>query len=217
MTTTTATTDVRRPRRPAGDPRLPEAGGLGVLARRYFAHDVEGWRHARNVARLSVDLARGFSLSREDLVALAVGATLHDIGKLMVPAAVLETPGELTSDEWGLVRTHPECGELLVSAHVCHPIVRSVIRWHHERVDGSGYPDGLRGAEIPLAARIVAVADAYEAIVATRPYSVARPPAVALAEIADRAGSQFDGECARGLAEIERKGRQGRVRACAGR
>jgi HD-GYP domain-containing protein (c-di-GMP phosphodiesterase class II) len=217
MTTATATMNARSLHQPVGDPRLPQTGGLGVLVRRYFAHDVEGWRHARNVARLSLRIARGFSLPREDLVALALGAAVHDIGKLMVPAAVLETAGELTSDEWMLVRAHPECGESLILPHVSHPIVRSAIRWHHERVDGSGYPDGLRGDEIPLAARIVAVADAYEAIVATRPYSVPRPPAAALAEIADSAGSQFDDECARTLVELEARGRQPRARACAGR
>ena len=164
---------------------------LRALAGRYFAHDFEGQIHARNVARLALRIASGFALVREDLVAIAVGATLHDIGKLTVPAAVLETPGVLTSAEWALVRTHPARGDLLVSPHVRHPVVRSVIRWHHERVDGAGYPDGLRGDEIPLPARIVAVADAYEALVAARPYSAPRPPADALAEIVDCAGSQF--------------------------
>jgi HD-GYP domain-containing protein (c-di-GMP phosphodiesterase class II) len=203
MTTTAATMSVREVRTPPWGTRLTEAGGLGVLARRYFAHDVEGRRHALNVASLALRIARGFSLPREDLIAIAVGATVHDIGKLMVPAAVLETPGELTSDEWALVRRHPACGELLVSPHLRHPVVSSIIRWHHERVDGSGYPDGLGGAEIPLAARIVAVADAYEAIVAIRPYSVPQPPAAALAEIVDCAGSQFDRDCALRLVEIE--------------
>ena len=183
-------------------PLTPEARELGTLARRYFAHDFEGQTHARNVAQLALRLARGFSLSRGDLVAIAVGATLHDIGKLTVPAAVLETPGGLTSEEWALVRTHPARGDLLVSPHVRHPVVRSVIRWHHERVDGRGYPDGLRGEEIPLPARIVAVADAYEALVAARPYSAPRPPADALAEIVDCAGSQFDADCVRRLVEI---------------
>ena len=185
-------------------PRLTqETRELGALARRYFAHDFEGQAHARNVAVLTLRIARGFSLSREDLVALAVGATLHDIGKLTVPAAVLETPGGLTSAEWALVRTHPARGDLLVAPHLRHPIVRSVIRWHHERVDGRGYPDGLRGEEIPLPARIVAVADAYEALVEARPYSEPRPPAEALAEIVDCAGSQFDVDCVRRLVEID--------------
>ena len=199
---------VRGLRRPPLGARLTGTGALGVLARRYFAHDLEGRRHARNVARLALRIAQGFSFSREDLIAIAVGAAVHDIGKLMVPTAVLETPGELTSEEWALVRRHPACGELLVSPHLHHPIVRSIIRWHHERVDGSGYPDGLGGEEIPLPARIVAVADAYEAIVAARPYSIPQPPAAALAEIVECAGSQFDRECALRLAEIEETARR---------
>lgn len=203
MVTTTATMSVRELRSPPRSSRLTQTSGLGALARRYFAHDLEGRKHARNVARLAVRIANAFSLPREDLLAIAVGGVVHDLGKLMVPAEVLETPGELTSEEWELVRAHPACGDLLVAPHVHHPIVRSVIRWHHERVDGSGYPDGLRGNEIPLPARIVAVADAYEAIVATRPYSVPRPPAAALAEITACAGTQFDPECASTLVELE--------------
>jgi HD-GYP domain-containing protein (c-di-GMP phosphodiesterase class II) len=182
---------------------------LRTLARRYFAHDFEGQTHARNVARLALRIASGFPLAREDLLAIAVGATLHDIGKLTVPAAVLETPGVLTSSEWALVRTHPARGDLLVSPHVRHPVIRSVIRWHHERVDGAGYPDRLRGEEIPLSARIVAVADAYEALVAARPYSAPRPPADALAEIVDCAGSQFDADCVRRLVELDAAARNG--------
>ncbi len=186
-------------------PRLtPEPRELGALARRYFAHDSEGQTHARDVARLALRIAQGFALPRPDLVALAVGATLHDVGKLTVPAAVLETPGGLSSDEWALVRTHPARGDLLVSPHLRHPIVRSVIRWHHERVDGCGYPDGLRGEEIPLPARIVAVADAYEALIAARPYSEPRSPVEALAEVVDCAGSQFDVDCVRRLVAISR-------------
>lgn len=175
-----------------------------MLTRRYFAHDFEGQTHARNVAWLAVRLGQAFSLPRQDLLAIAVGATLHDIGKLTVPAAVLETPGVLTSEEWKVVRTHPARGDLLVSPLVRHPIVRSAIRWHHERVDGRGYPDGLDGSKIPLSARIVAVADAYEALIAARPYSAPRSAADAIAEIVECAGSQFDTECVRRLVELDR-------------
>ena len=181
-----------------------EAHELATLTWRYFAHDFEGQTHARNVAWLAVRLGQAFSLPRQDLLAIAVGATLHDVGKLTVPAAVLETPGVLTSEEWTVVRTHPACGDLLVSPLVRHPIVRSAIRWHHERVDGRGYPDRLSGSEIPLPARIVAVADAYEALIAARPYSAPRSAADAIAELVDCAGSQFDAECVRRLVELDR-------------
>lgn len=192
-------------RRPLLDGRpTSETYGLGTLARRYFAHDFEGQTHARNVAWLAVRLGQAFSLPRQDLLAIAVGATLHDVGKLTVPAAVLETPGVLTSEEWTVVRTHPASGDLLVSPLVRHPIVRSAIRWHHERVDGRGYPDGLSGPEIPLPAQIVAVADAYEALIAARPYSAPRSAAEAIAEIVECAGSQFDPECVRRLVRLDR-------------
>ncbi len=190
---------------PIADLRLArEKLALGALARRYFAHDFEGRTHARNVARLAVRLGRAFSLPRHDLIAIAVGSTLHDIGKLTVPAAVLETPRMLTSAEWAVVRTHPARGDVLVSPLIRHPIVRSAIRWHHERIDGRGYPDRLSGPEIPLPARIVAVADAYEALVAARPYSAPRSAAAALAELVECAGSQFDAECVRRLVAIDR-------------
>jgi putative nucleotidyltransferase with HDIG domain len=180
----------------------PELKELAQIAQRYYAHDCAGRRHALNVARLALLIGRGLDLAREELVAIAVGALLHDIGKLTVPAPVLEKPGGLTSDEWTLVRAHPTTGEALVSPYLRHPLVRSVVRWHHERVDGRGYPDGLRGDTIPLAARIVSVADAYEAMVASRPYAYARTPLEAVAETFDCAGRQFDARCVERLSEI---------------
>ena len=180
----------------------PELRELAQLAQRYYAHDCEGRRHAVNVARLALRIGLGLRLPRPDLLAIAVGAILHDVGKLTVPALVLEKPGDLTSAEWMLVRAHPQTGERLVAPYLRHPTVRSVVRWHHERVDGRGYPDGLRGETIPLAARVVAVADAFEAMVASRPYSRARTPREAVAETIDCAGRQFDERCVERLSEI---------------
>ncbi|MDQ3992800.1 MAG: HD domain-containing protein [Actinomycetota bacterium] len=175
---------------------------LAQIAQRYYAHDGTGRRHALNVAKLALMIGRGLRLPRAELVAITLGAVLHDIGKLTVPAPVLEKPGHLTSAEWTLVRAHPATGERLVSPYLRHPLVRSVVRWHHERVDGRGYPDGLRGETIPLAARIVSVADAYEAMVAARPYSRPRTPLEAVAETVDCAGRQFDVRCVERLSEI---------------
>ncbi len=180
----------------------PELKELAQIAQRYYQHDGAGRRHALNVAKLALLIGRGLCLPREELVAIALGAVLHDIGKLAVPIPVLEKPGHLTSAEWTLVRAHPTTGEALVSPYLRHPLVRSVVRWHHERVDGRGYPDGLRGDTIPLAARIVSVADAYEAMVAARPYSRARTPLEAIAETVDCAGRQFDVRCVERLTEI---------------
>lgn len=168
---------------------------LGQLVQRYHAHDAEGRRHATNVARISLELGRALGLPRAELVSLGIGALLHDVGKLAVPAELLESPRSLTEDEWAIVRAHSAAGESLVAGYLRHPSVRAVIRWHHERVDGSGYPDGLRGDAIPLVARIVAVADAYDAMVAERPYAAARTPWDAVEEAFACAGRQFDPAC----------------------
>lgn len=174
---------------------------------RYHAHDAEGRRHATAVARLALEIGRELQLPRPDLVSLVIGALVHDIGKLAVPASLLETPRHLTEDEWRIVREHPAAGESLVSGHLRHPSVRAIVRSHHERMDGLGYPDGLRGDEIPLVARIVAVADAFDAMVAERPYAPARPPADALAEAFACAGRQFDRDCVERLEAIVVPGR----------
>jgi HD-GYP domain-containing protein (c-di-GMP phosphodiesterase class II) len=175
---------------------------LGLLVQRYHAHDVEGRTHATNVARIALRLGRDLCLPRSELVALGVGALLHDVGKLAVPAELLESPRRLTAAEWEIVRAHSVAGESLVSGYVRHPDVRAVVRWHHERIDGSGYPDGLSGDEIPLLARIVAVADAYEAMVAERPYAGARSPEDAISEAFACAGRQLDAACVARLEAI---------------
>lgn len=177
-------------------------GGLRALADRYFAHDLEGRGHAESVARLAYRIGAGFGLDRTELLALAVGALLHDVGKLAIPAAVLEKPGGLSEVEWDFVRDHPLAGEQLVSSHLLPDTVVAIVRWHHERVDGLGYPDGIAGEQIPLAVRIVTVADAYEAMVSARPYSPARTQADALAQLLDHAGKQFDASCVAMLARV---------------
>jgi HD-GYP domain-containing protein (c-di-GMP phosphodiesterase class II) len=181
-----------------------ELGQLGLLMQRYYAHDVEGRRHATGVARISFELGRALRLPRSELVPLAMGALLHDVGKLVVPASLLESPRRLTEDEWAIVQTHSAAGESLVSGYLRHPLVRAIVRWHHERLDGQGYPDGLKGEQIPLVARIVAVADAYDAMVADRPYSPARTPQEAFEEAFACAGRQLDARCVAPLREIVR-------------
>jgi HD-GYP domain-containing protein (c-di-GMP phosphodiesterase class II) len=201
----------RTPDATCGNGSATVPGALRALADRYFAHDLEGRAHAENVARLACWIGSGLGLGRAALLELAVGALLHDVGKLGVPPAVLEKPGGLTEPEWDAVRDHPLAGERLVSSHLLPGSVRAIVRWHHERIDGLGYPDGLAGDQIPLAVRIVTVADAYEAMVSTRPYSPARTHADALAQLVVHAGTQFDARCvqlvagfvpARGLAAV---------------
>jgi putative two-component system response regulator len=148
--------------------------------------------HSQRVARLAANLAAAMGLSPEDLEAVVTGALLHDVGKLGVPETVLEKQGPLSVDERALLRRHAEAGEA-----ICRPLAMGsrlgpIIRHHHERWDGSGYPDGLVGETIPVGARVVAVVDAFDAIVHDRPYRPARSPREAVAEIRSGCGSQFD-------------------------
>ena len=116
---------------------------------------------------------------------------LHDLGKLAIPDAVLHKPGALDDAEWQEIRRHPEVGARILT----HAGLSDVAAWvyaHHERLDGTGYPLGLAGEEIPLEARILAVADAYEAMIADRPYRAGMDAAAAIAELLACAGSQFD-------------------------
>lgn len=179
-----------------------EPGTLRALADRYFAHDHEGRAHAENVARLSFEIGVAFGLVRAELLELTVGALLHDVGKLAIPSSVLEKPCGLTQLEWDFVRDHPLAGERLVALHPLPDAVRAIVRWHHERVDGLGYPDGIGGDQIPLAVRIVSVVDAYEAMVSARPYSPACTRAEALARLLAHAGTQFDTGCVEMLAHV---------------
>jgi HD-GYP domain-containing protein (c-di-GMP phosphodiesterase class II) len=121
-----------------------------------------------------------------------MGLLLHDIGKMVVPAEVLNKPGKLDAEEWALMQTHPDAGVALLDSATISPLVRSVVRDHHERFDGSGYPRGLVGDQLGEFARIAAVADVYDAITSQRPYAPAEPPHVGVRVIADGAGSAFD-------------------------
>jgi HD-GYP domain-containing protein (c-di-GMP phosphodiesterase class II) len=151
--------------------------------------------HARAVAVHAAAVARRLGLGGRELIAVEVGAALHDLGKLCIRESVLTKPGPLTEQEWDVMRLHPAAGARAFSALVTAPDVAAIVRWHHERWDGSGYPDGLRREAIPLGARIVAVADAYQAMLEARPY---RPPldaASARACVWSGAGTEFDPAC----------------------
>jgi HD-GYP domain-containing protein (c-di-GMP phosphodiesterase class II) len=182
--------------RPGSCPsQQPVLTDLHRVAHAYYAHDDAARSHATNVARLALRLGTALELQRTQLVALALGGLLHDVGKLTVPLRILNKPGRLTDAEWQLVRRHPPKGAELIGPLLRHPDVAAVVLWHHERVDGTGYPHGLRGDAIPLPARIVAVADAYEAMVATRPYAPALTQREAFDEVVACAGKQFDPTC----------------------
>jgi HD-GYP domain-containing protein (c-di-GMP phosphodiesterase class II) len=144
------------------------------------------------VARLAVAVGRRLGMSAEELDELRRAAELHDVGKVAIPDAILNKPGKLDDTEWEFMRQHTILGERILSAAPALRPVARIVRSSHERWDGAGYPDGLGRESIPLAARIVAVCDAYEAITSDRCYRKARSFDEARAELLAAAGSQFD-------------------------
>ena len=148
--------------------------------------------HSRRVADLSLVVARELGIKGEDLLDIERAAILHDIGKLAVPDAILSKPGSLTSDEWVEMRRHPDVGYQLVRDVPFLSRAADIIRGHHERFDGTGYPSSLKGEDIPMGARIFAVVDAYDAMTSDRPYRLALSHEEALAEIRRETGTQFD-------------------------
>ena len=148
--------------------------------------------HVRGVADLACATAMQLGLSDEGTRMTRETALLHDVGKAAIPDKILSKPGMLDDAEWSVMKRHTIIGERMVSATLA-PVAR-LVRSTHERFDGYGYPDGLAGDDIPLISRIVAVCDAYDAIVTGRPYREARDPATAIAELRKCSGTQFDPE-----------------------
>jgi putative two-component system response regulator len=148
--------------------------------------------HSQRVADISVAIAAELSLSKAEIEKIRLAGLIHDIGKIGVREAVLTKPGRVSAEEYQHILSHSDIG-----AHILTPIVEDeailkAVRHHHERYDGTGYPDGLAGEEIPLAARILAVADSYDAIISGRPYRAAESIPAACEEIKRYKGSQFD-------------------------
>ncbi|NEB80545.1 HD-GYP domain-containing protein [Streptomyces sp. SID14478] len=163
--------------------------------------------HSERVGQASMMIARELGLADERVEVLRFAGILHDVGKLGVPTRLLRKDGPLTPEEREIIQLHPEYGHEMVRGIGFLGEARSAILHHHERLDGSGYPYGLAGAQIPECARVVAVADAFDAMTSTRTYSRARPVPVALAELERCAGSQFDPVMVRALTRV--LGREG--------
>jgi HD-GYP domain-containing protein (c-di-GMP phosphodiesterase class II) len=144
------------------------------------------------VPEIAEATALGLNLSHEVVEQIRHAAELHDVGKVAVPDAILTKPGPLDPEDWEFVRRHTIIGQRIIGAAPALVRVAALVRHSHERWDGAGYPDNLVGAEIPMGARIVAVADAFEAMTSPRPYAPQRTPEVALEELARCAGTQFD-------------------------
>jgi HD-GYP domain-containing protein (c-di-GMP phosphodiesterase class II) len=164
-----------------------------VLTRALEAHDVETHEHSRDVVDLSLAVADALNLDAHGRSVVELGALLHDVGKLAVAREVLHKVGPLDEREWALMHRHTIEGQrMVVGSDTSMATIGQVVRSSHERWDGWGYPDGLCGEAIPLAARVVAVADAYSAMTTDRPYRRALSAQEARRELGANAGTQFD-------------------------
>ncbi len=167
--------------------------GVQALAHALEAKDPYTRGHSRRVAAYATATAEQLGLERQLVRELRLGAELHDIGKIGVREAVLMKPERLTPEEYAHIKEHPVIGERILAPFLHeYPTVLAVVRSHHERPDGGGFPDGMVRDRIPLAARIVAVADTFDAMSTARPYRHARTPVEAVSELERFAGSQFD-------------------------
>ncbi|MEA2387640.1 MAG: hypothetical protein QOG41_413, partial [Thermoleophilaceae bacterium] len=154
--------------------------------------------HSQTVAAYSVAIGRAMGLEPAQLIKLRRAALLHDVGKVSIPSEILNKPAALTDQEFEIVRGHSATGAQMLE-HAGLRDESSWVRWHHERVDGRGYPDGLNGSELPLEARILFVADSFEAMTSDRPYRAGLSAEAAIAELEQCAGSQFDEDAVRVL------------------
>ena len=157
-----------------------------------FAKDAYTGKHSKNTARLAERLALHCGLSEEEAMNIKLGALLHDIGKIGVPEHILCKPSYLTDEEMSVMRRHVDHGEQALAGVPHMETVRAMVMYHHEWWNGCGYPNGMRGEEIPLGARIISVVDAYDAMTSDRPYRDRLPHAVAVERLRAAAGTQFD-------------------------
>jgi response regulator RpfG family c-di-GMP phosphodiesterase len=165
---------------------------IDSLIRTMEARDPYTTGHTLRVRQYALQLADAVGLDGRLRKELSLAAKLHDIGKVGIPEAILNKAARLTSEEFRLVQTHPGIGERIVAPVIRNPAILAAIRGHHERLDGSGYPDGLMGAKIPLLARLITIADCFDALTTSRAYRAALPIAQALELIRAGAGQQFD-------------------------
>jgi HD-GYP domain-containing protein (c-di-GMP phosphodiesterase class II) len=167
-------------------------GMLVELSAAVESRDPSTRGHAARVTALADAVARRLGWHEEKIAILRIGCTLHDVGKVAVPITVLLKRGPLTDAEQEQIRMHPAAGARVVASIEAARRALPLVLHHHERWDGGGYPHGLRGAEIPEEARLLALADAYDAMTTNRPYRRAVPSALALCELEQCAGTQFD-------------------------
>ncbi|WP_041275127.1 HD-GYP domain-containing protein [Desulfotomaculum nigrificans] len=167
---------------------------ISSLKATLFEKSMETEEHAERLKEISLKIAKGLGISDKQMDELELLAVLHDIGKVAIKESILMNPGKLTEEEWEEMKKHPEIGYRIARATPELAPVAEYILCHHERWDGRGYPRGLKGEEIPLLSRILAVADAFDAMTNDRPYRKAMSREESLAELERNAGTQFDPE-----------------------
>jgi putative nucleotidyltransferase with HDIG domain len=190
---------------PRSDDALLEAT-LDMVSSVAYVHDPATAQHSRRVTQVATSIARRLGLPRERVAGLRLAAGLHDVGKTAIPAAVLLRPGKLSAPELALVRAHPEAGcEMVRETESPWPLAEIILQ-HHERLDGSGYPRGLHGGEIITEARILAVADVFEAMSSSRPYRGSGSVDMALQELRAGSGRRYDPDVVAACAQIGENG-----------
>jgi len=172
---------------------------IQTMAQALDARDSYTAGHSRRVSLYSVQIARAMNCSEHEVETVRVGAELHDIGKIGVPDTVLQKPGKLTECEFEMIKQHPEIGSRILGRVAKFEVYLPIVELHHENHDGSGYPHGLRGDKIPLCARIVHVADAYDAMTSDRAYRPRLAEATARGILRDNSGTQFDPDVVKAL------------------
>ena len=182
--------------------RAGYAGPIRSLAAALEARDGYTIGHSERVAALAVMIGQQLGLSAGRLRALAQGSLLHDVGKIGVPDNILHKAGGLTDEEFALIKEHPARGDVLLSSARGQRVERTIVRHHHERIDGTGYPDGLAGEAIPLEARIAAVADVYDALRSTRSYRESWTREAAIELIDAETGTHFDARCVEAFTSV---------------
>ena len=163
-----------------------------TLAEAIDAKDTYTNGHSSRVAQYSKEIAKRYGYDRKQQDEIYMMGLLHDVGKIGVPDAVINKPGRLTDEEFAMIKKHPEMGSRILASVQEMPELKIGARWHHERYDGTGYPDGLSGTDIPEEARIIAVADSYDAMTSRRSYRDVLSQSVVRSEIEKGKGTQFD-------------------------
>jgi diguanylate cyclase (GGDEF)-like protein len=180
-----------------GSPAAVQALAAAIAARDSYAHD-----HSAEVVRLATGVALLMGLTADAVERIGHGALLHDVGKLAIPPDILRKDGILDEAEWDVIVEHPVIGEQILRRVPQLAPLASMVRHEHEHWDGSGYPDGLAGTQIPMGSRIILACDAYGAMITERPYRRALPRSAAVAELRARAGTQFDPEVVAALLDV---------------